>query len=77
MASTTLRFNAAIYSKAALEATRDAYVEFARLDLQKEGPAWRLDVEPVSDEIPLEVLAHEIMNYALAETAHQKRGVSA
>ncbi len=77
MASTTIRFNAAIYSKAALEATRDAYVEFARLGLQKEGTAWCLEVESITDEIAPEVLAHEIMNFALAETAHQKRGVSA
>jgi hypothetical protein len=77
MASTTLRFNAAIYSKAALEATREAYAEFARLAVAREGGTWVVDVEPLTADLAADVLALEIMNFALAETAHQKRGVSA
>jgi|GEM_PF-6446444 len=77
MAGTTLRFNASIYSKAALEATGDAYAEFARLALRKEGATWLVDVEPLTDEVAPDVLALEIINFALAEAAHQKRGVSA
>lgn len=77
MAATTLRFNASIYSKAALQATGEAYAEFARLGIRKEGTAWLVDVEPLPSGIALDVLELEIVNFALAETAHQKRGVSA
>ena len=77
MAATTLRFNATIYAKAALEATREAYADFARIAVAKDGGTWVVDVLPLTDEIAPDVLALEIMNFALAETAHQKRGVAA
>ena len=74
--ATTLRFNAAVYSKAALEATREAYAGFANVALRKEGGAWVVQVEPLTAEVEADVLALELMNFALAETAHLKRGVS-
>ncbi len=77
--SVQLRLHSAIYLKGALEATKEAYEDFAELRYEKEkpGPYWVLDVTPLSDDFDGSTLALEVANFILAENMHAKRGEQA
>lgn len=72
-----LRLHARIYPKTALAATAEAYADFAKLSVAKDGAYWRVALTPTSDEVEPQLLALEILNFALAESVHAQRGADA
>lgn len=67
MADATLRLRRSLYTRAALNATTEAYGELATITVRTDGDYYSVDFASIDPDVE-SVLTREFANFALAET---------
>ena len=69
---TSLRFHRKIYRMGSLQEVMDSFADFGTFKLERDGEYLVLEISEMDEEF-VEILPHEIANYALAQTIENLR----